>query len=81
MRRMKFRRTHGIDPGYIRDHCAEHHADIYAELSAEGLMIPQNGISVAATARNLGFGVLVGTKDEAHFRRVEGLEVRVLGAG
>jgi len=44
-------------------------------------MIPQNGISVAATARNLGFGVLVGTKDESHFRRVEGLEVRVLGAG
>lgn len=46
-------------------------ADIYAELSSEGLMIPQNDIAVAATARSLGYGV--------HFRRVKGLEVRVLG--
>jgi predicted nucleic acid-binding protein len=57
---------------------AEHHADIFAELSQGGVMIPQNDIAVAATARSLGFGVLVGPKDEAHFRRVEGLDVRVL---
>ncbi len=42
-------------------------------------MIPQNDISVAATARTLGFGVLVGPKDEAYFMRVKGLEVSVLG--
>lgn len=35
-------------------------------------------IAVAATARRLGFGVLVGSRDEAHFRRVSGLIVRVL---
>jgi len=43
-------------------------------------LIPQNDIAVAATARTLGFGVLVGPADEAHFRSVAGLEVRVLGA-
>jgi hypothetical protein len=35
--------------------------------------------SVAATARSLGHGVLVGPQDEAHFRAVPGLEVSVLG--
>jgi hypothetical protein len=43
-------------------------------------MIPQNDIAVAATARCLGCGVLVGPKDEANFRRIAGLEVRVLTA-
>lgn len=72
----KLRDIIGVEP-FTAD-TAEHYADIYAELAAEGLMIPQNDISVAATARSLGFGVLVGPKDEAHFRRVRGLEVRVL---
>lgn len=61
------------------DETAEDYADIYEELTAEGRMIPQNDISVAATARTLGFGVLVGPKDEAYFMRVKGLEVSVLG--
>ncbi len=60
---------------------AECYADIFAELCAAGTMIPQNDLSVAATARALGFGVLVGPNDEAHFRRVPGLSVRVLEAG
>ena len=72
----KIRRLTGVEP--FTEETAEHYADIYAELSADGLMIPQNDISVAATARSLSFGVLVGPKDEAHFRRVKGLEVRVL---
>ena len=58
---------------------AEHYADIFAELHQQGNLIPQNDIAVAATARSLNFGVLVGPKDEAHFRRVQGLEVHVLG--
>ncbi len=57
---------------------AEHYADIFAELNAVGTMIPQNDLSVAATARAMNFGVLVGPRDEAHFRRVPGLVVRVL---
>lgn len=60
---------------------AEHYADIFAGLRAAGTMIPQNDLSVAATARALGFGVLVGANDEAHFRRVPGLAVRVLEVG
>lgn len=72
----KIRSLAGIEP--FTEGTSEHYADICAELAAEGLMIPQNDISVAATARSLGFGVLVGPKDEAHFRRVKGLEVRVL---
>ena len=58
---------------------AEHYADIFSELSAAGTMIPQNDLAVAATARALGFGVLVGPEDEAHFRRVPGLPIRVAG--
>jgi predicted nucleic acid-binding protein len=54
-------------------------ADLFAELSQAGTMIPQNDLAVAATARTLGFGVLVGPNDEAHFRKVRGLMVRVVG--
>ena len=58
----------------------EHYADIYAELSVGGTLIPQNDIAVAATCRSLGFRVLVGPRDEEHFRRVEGLKVTVISA-
>ncbi len=71
------RRVVGVEP--FTAGTAEHHADIFAELHEKGELIPQNDIAVAATARSLGFGVLVGPRDEAHFRRVEGLDVRVLG--
>jgi len=71
------RKITGIEP--FTAVTAEYHADIFAELTAQGMMIPQNDIAVAATARSLGCGVLVGPKDEAHFRRVQGLEVRVVG--
>lgn len=57
---------------------AEHYADIFFELSQAGSLIPQNDIAVAATARSLRFGVLVGPADEAHFRRVPDLAVHVL---
>ena len=66
----------GIEP--FSAAIAEHYADIYAELSARGTPIPQNDIAVAATARELGFGVLVGPEDEAHFRRVAGVQVEVI---
>lgn len=57
---------------------AEHYADIYSELTAAGTPIPQNDIAVAATARAVGFGVLVGIHDERHFRQVRDLRVQVL---
>ncbi len=57
---------------------AEHYADIFAELTRKGRLIPQNDIAVAATARCLDFGVLVGPADEAHFREVPDLVVSVL---
>ncbi len=72
------RRLTGIEP--FTAETAEHHADIFAELTQSGTMIPQNDIAVAATARCLRCGVLTGPKDEAHFRRVPGLAVRVLTA-
>jgi predicted nucleic acid-binding protein len=59
---------------------AEHYADIYAELSESGSLIPQNDIAVAATARSISWPLLVGPADEAHFRRVQGLKVRVIEA-
>jgi tRNA(fMet)-specific endonuclease VapC len=57
---------------------AEHYADIFAECHLAGTPIPQNDIAVAATARHLGYRVLVGRQDEAHFRRVKNLEVVTL---
>ena len=54
---------------------AEHYADIHAECLKKGIMIPQNDIAVAATARCLGYKVLVGPQDESHFRSVSRLAV------
>ena len=54
-------------------------ARIFADLHRAGRLIPATDLAVAATALHLGYGVLVGPSDEAHFRRVAGLEVAVLG--
>ena len=59
---------------------AEQWAEIFATLSQSGSLIPSNDLAVAATARHLGFGVLVGPTDDSHFRRVPGLRVEVLNA-
>ena len=52
---------------------AERWAEGFAALSRTGQMIPANDLAVAATALELDFGVLVGPRDERHFRRVPGL--------
>ena len=57
---------------------AERWADLFARLSRDGRLIPSNDLAVAATALELGFGVLVGPRDEGHFRQVPGLRVVVL---
>ncbi len=53
-------------------------ADLFAQLSRRGGLIPANDLAVAATAMHLGFAVLIGPEDEAHFRRVEGLPCQLL---
>ena len=58
---------------------AERWADLFAELSRRGNLIPANDLAVAATALHLDFGVLIGPEDEQHFRRVDGLRCQVLG--
>ncbi len=55
-------------------------ADLFATLSRAGAMIPSNDLAVAATALQLGFAVLVGPKDERHYRRVPGLRCERLPA-
>jgi predicted nucleic acid-binding protein len=67
-----------MEPEPFTTATAEHYADIFADLSASGTLIPSNDMIVAATARQLGFGVLVGPRDEAHFRRVANLQIHVL---
>ena len=57
---------------------AEEWARLFATLSQQGTLIPANDLAVAATARHLGFSILVGPSDEAHFRRVPDVEVRTL---
>lgn len=58
---------------------AEEWAALFAELSRLGRLIPSNDLAVAATARHLAFGVLVGPADEGHFRTVPALTVEVFG--
>lgn len=57
---------------------AELWAELFARMKQRGELIPANDLAVAATAAHLGFGVLVGNRDEAHFRRIPGLRVEVL---
>lgn len=56
---------------------AERWAELFTDLRRRGDVIPSNELTVAATAVHLGFGVLVGDRDEVHFRRIEGLRVEV----
>lgn len=57
---------------------AEEWARLFASLSRSGRMIPSNDLQVAATARRLQFGVLVGPSDEKHFKMIDGLRVETL---
>jgi predicted nucleic acid-binding protein len=57
---------------------AERWAELFTTLSRRGRLIPANDLAVAATALHLGFGVVVGPQDEAHFRSVPGLRVERL---
>lgn len=57
---------------------ARTYARTYATLSKKGRPIPSNDLAVAATALHHGHELLVGENDEAHFRSVPGLKVRVL---
>lgn len=57
---------------------AEKWAELFATLHRSGTPIPANDLVVAATAIQLEFGVLVGKRDEAHFRRVPQLRVETL---
>lgn len=51
---------------------------MFGELSRLGALIPANDLTVAATARQLDYGVLVGAADERHFRKVPGLRVELV---
>lgn len=53
-------------------------AMLFAALKRSGGLIPSNDLMVAATALQIGFSVLVGPTDEAHFRRVPNLRVEAL---
>lgn len=59
---------------------AERWALLFGELSRQGRMIPANDLAVAASALHLGYGVLVGPADEAHFRSIAGLHVETVGS-
>lgn len=59
---------------------AERWAELFTTLSLHGAVIPANDLAVAATAVHLGFGVLIGPLDEAHFRKVPALRVERVGA-
>ncbi len=64
-----------------QDCLAERWAGLSAALSRRGRLIPANDLAVAATALHLGFGVLAGPQDDAHFRAVPELRVMTLQSG
>ncbi|MGE9296409.1 MAG: type II toxin-antitoxin system VapC family toxin [Puniceicoccales bacterium] len=70
------RNVTGIEP--FSPEIAEHYADIFAELHRQGSLIPQNDMAVAATARCFKCPVLISANDEAHFRRIEALQCKVI---
>ena len=51
---------------------------LFGELSKLGALIPANHLTVAAIARRLDYGVLVGAAGERHFRKVPNLRIEVL---
>ena len=57
---------------------AQEWATLFAVLTKKGRMIPSNDLAVAATAIELGFGVLVGPADERHSKLVPRLRVVTL---
>ena len=57
---------------------AEEWARLFATLSRHGRLIPANDLAVAATAKHLDYGVLVGPSDERHFKAVGDLRVETL---
>ena len=57
---------------------AEEWARLFATLSHHGRLIPANDLAVAATAKRLDYGVLVGPSDERHFKAVGDLRVETL---
>lgn len=57
---------------------AERWGELFAVLSRRGALIPANDLAVASTALSLDFGVLVGPRNEEHFRRVPELRVELL---
>lgn len=58
---------------------AERWADLFADLTLAGTMIPANDLQVAATGLHLDFAVLLGPKGEGHFTRVPSLRIVRLG--
>ncbi len=54
---------------------AETWAELFAELQRKGAMIPSNDLCVAATAVFFQHTVLVSSKEERNFKRVERLDV------
>lgn len=60
---------------------AELWAKLFAVLSRRGTLIPANDLAVASTALHLDYGLLVGPRDDGHFRRIPGLRVELLPGG
>ena len=57
---------------------AERWADLFADTSKRGKVLPSNDLAIAATALHLDFDVLVASRGEAHYDDVPGLRVRRL---
>lgn len=52
---------------------ADRWAELFADLTRAGTMIPTNDLQVAATALHLDHGVLLGPRGDTHFDKVPGL--------
>jgi predicted nucleic acid-binding protein len=54
------------------------YARVFAALREAGTPVPSNDLAIGALAIHFGHELLVGPRDEGHFRRIPGLVVRLL---
>ncbi len=78
----RIRKIHALLDGAVvlsfDERVAPTYARLYAALRRAGTPIPSNDLAIGSLAVHFGHELLVGPQDEVHFRRIPGLEVRVL---
>lgn len=69
----------GVDIVEFDEAIAEKWAELFADLQHRGEPVPANDLCVAATALALDHPLLVGSRGEKHFKKINGLNLIKVG--